>query len=51
MYFACMCIVCIFGVHGGQKRASDSLKLVIQFVVSCHVDDGSQSPVLCKSSW
>lgn len=35
--------------HGGQKRALDGLKLVLQVVVSHFVGSGNQTWVFCKS--
>jgi hypothetical protein len=42
---------CVLGACVGQKRVSDSLALVLQTVVSCHVDAGNGAQALCKSSW
>ena len=42
---------CVLGACVGQKRASDSLTLVLQTVVSCQVDAGNGAQALCKSSW
>lgn len=40
---------CISVYH--QKRASDSLELELQMIVSCHVGAGNQTLVLWKSSY
>lgn len=37
----CMCTEYMSGDHGGQKKASDLLKVEIHIVVSCHVDAGN----------
>jgi hypothetical protein len=34
---------------GGQKRASDSLELELEAIVSHHIADKNQTQVLCKS--
>lgn len=33
----CLCTICLPGSHGGQKRASDPLRLELQGALSCHV--------------
>jgi hypothetical protein len=40
----------VSGVFGGQNRASDSLELVLQMVVSCNVGAGDQTCVHWKNS-
>jgi len=40
----------VFSTQGGQKRASDPLKLEFQIVVSHHVLPGKKTQVLVKSS-
>lgn len=37
----CMCITCMAGVHGGQKRDPGPLELDLEVVMSCHVGFGS----------
>lgn len=34
----------------GQKKASDSLELELQTIVSCHVGARNQTLILCKSN-
>jgi hypothetical protein len=46
----CMCITCMPGFHGDQKRASDPLEPELQMVVSHHVGAGIQTWFLRKSS-
>ena len=38
----CLCTICIPAAQRGQKRASDSLKLELQMVVSHHMGAGNQ---------
>ena len=38
---ACLCTRSVSGTCEGQKRALESLKLVLQMVVSHHVDAGN----------
>jgi hypothetical protein len=45
-----MYTTCMFSVHGGQKSMSDLLELQLQVVVSCCVDAGNKTRVLCKSN-
>ena len=45
----CLCTAYIPGVHGGQKRVLDSLKLELQTVVSCPVGARNRTQVLWKS--
>lgn len=39
----CLCIMCMPGPHGGQKKAPDTLELELLMVVSRHVDAGRQT--------
>lgn len=41
---------CAPGARGGQKRALDPQNLVLWMTVSLHMDAGSQTQVLRKSS-
>lgn len=45
-----VCALCVCSAYRGQKGALDPLELKFQVVLSCHVDAGSQTEVLCKSS-
>ena len=45
-----ICVPWVSSSHGGQKRASDPLKLELQTIVSYHMGAGNQTCVLCKSS-
>lgn len=38
------------GACGGKKKVRDPLELELQTDMSCRVDAGNQSRVLCKSS-
>lgn len=44
-----MGIMCIPGVHRDQMRVSDSLKLEVPTVMSCHLVATNQIQILCKS--
>lgn len=41
--------MCVPGVHRDQIWVSDSLKLELQAVMSCHVVAMNQTQILCKS--
>ena len=46
----CLCISCVPGALGGQKRVPDPLRIVLQTVVCCHRGAGNQILILWKSS-
>lgn len=55
IYFDFMCIcmvrcvcVCVCVAYESQKRALDFLKQELKKVVSYHIGDGNQAPVLCS---
>jgi hypothetical protein len=48
--FICLCITRMSGAHGGQKRTSDPLELVLQIVVSLQMGAKNWTLVLWKSS-
>lgn len=37
----CLCTRCLPSAHRGRKRATESLNLELQMIVSIHVDVGS----------
>ena len=41
--FVCLCTVCMPGICGSQRRASDPLGLELQMIVSHHVDTENQT--------
>lgn len=47
------CTTCMSNACGGQKRLSDTLKVELQMVVSCHVYVGNktESPVPHLGFW
>lgn len=45
--FMCVCVMCVPGTLGGQKRAPDPLEF--RAVVNLHVGAGKQTQVLSKS--
>lgn len=47
--YVCMCIMCMPGAWGGQKRVSDPLWPLLHMVVSHHVGADNWTRVLCKS--
>jgi hypothetical protein len=46
LFELCMCIMCVPGVRGGQKRASDHLALELQMIVVGHIDTGRAASAL-----
>lgn len=42
--------MCMPVVYRTWKTVIDILELELQMVVSCHVDDGDQTPILWKKS-
>lgn len=53
--YVCACFACVYttrvpGVHGGQKKRSESLELELWVSVSPHVAAGYRTWVLWKSS-
>lgn len=50
MFCLYICQTSMPGALVGQKSASDSLKLKLVMVIGCHVGDGIQTWVLCKSN-
>ena len=50
-YFVCMyvCVLCVPGTGGGQKRASYLLELELQMVVNHHVGAGNQTQACWES--
>ena len=50
-YFVCMyvCVPCVPGAGGGQKRASYLLELELQMVVNHHVGAGKQTQACWES--
>lgn len=42
----CLCILCVYGAHRGQKRVLGPLELEIQELVSCHVSSRSETSAL-----
>lgn len=45
-----MCTTCMTGTHEDQKKASDSLELKLQVIVSHHMDSEKQVWVFHKNS-
>ena len=46
-----MCIImCMLGVCGDQKKASDPLELELHRVGNCHVGAGNQTYIICRYS-
>lgn len=46
----CVPYVCLVPIHRGEKRASDSLALVLGIVVNHHIGAGNQTWALCKNN-
>lgn len=45
-----ICLIeCVYGDHGGQKKVLNTLQFQFLLVLSCHVDAGIQSQVLCSN--
>lgn len=47
----CMCTICMPDACRGQRRASDSLGLELQKIMSCHMGPGNWACVFWKSRW
>ena len=48
--FRCICVPCVYGVHGDQKRVSDLLGLESDMAVSCQVGARHLNSCPLKSS-